>query len=280
MNSLKALKNGFDICVLGEPASGKSSLILYYLHQTFIQSDRSIEDLYTKVIINGPIYNEITILDTSSLSDTYSKSRRTQISNTETILFVYAIDNFDSFQSIEDVWQRLKSFNNNLPPIVIIGTKCDLESQRQVSYDEGVKMARTLGAIHFAECSAKLGVGINEAFQPLVATVLKSRNRECATAPVAFNGGVGNVSQERRQSIKSIKSMKSIKSVKSIISTKSINSPKSIQSAKSVSGNSPESQNTKRSPTSVQLKSIDKSRSIQTKEVPESKSSSGCCTIT
>ena len=51
IDSLKVLLNKYDICVLGEENCGKSSLILHYLHNKFIEGlDSSIEDLYKMCI--------------------------------------------------------------------------------------------------------------------------------------------------------------------------------------------------------------------------------------
>ncbi|KAG2735347.1 hypothetical protein G9P44_001561 [Scheffersomyces stipitis] len=179
IDSLKVLSNKYDICVLGEENCGKSSLILHYLHNKFIEGlDSSIEDLYTKPVSLGGIYHEITILDTTSLSDSYSTSRRTQILNTSTILFIYAINNHESFTAIEDTIERIQHIRPQLPPMVIVATKCDLEGQRQVSYEEGQEFAERAGAIAFVECSSLLGIGISEAFQPLVKYVVDRKIEE------------------------------------------------------------------------------------------------------
>ncbi|KAK6459224.1 GTP-binding protein of the ras family [Scheffersomyces xylosifermentans] len=182
-DSLRVLQDQFDICVLGEEHSGKSSLILHYLHNKYIEGlDASIEDLYTKPIREGSEYFEITILDTTSLLDNYSNTRKTQIRNTATILFVYAINNHESFAALEDNFDRISSVREEMPPIVLVGTKCDMEEQRQVSFDEGYEMAQRLNAISFSECSSKMSIGITEVFQPLVNYLIESK-RELALHP-------------------------------------------------------------------------------------------------
>ena len=46
---------------------------------------------------------------------------------------------------------------------VVVGTKADLGSAREVSYCEGVQLAERLG-VPFLETSAKAGISVDEAF--------------------------------------------------------------------------------------------------------------------
>lgn len=46
---------------------------------------------------------------------------------------------------------------------LVVGNKCDLESERQVSYEEGKEMADSLG-VKFLETSAKQSNNVENAF--------------------------------------------------------------------------------------------------------------------
>ena len=52
-----------------------------------------------------------------------------------------------------------------------MGNKCDLESQRQVSWNEGKEFADSLG-MQFLETSAKDKINIDEAFMTLTKAIL------------------------------------------------------------------------------------------------------------
>ncbi|KNC74699.1 hypothetical protein SARC_12759, partial [Sphaeroforma arctica JP610] len=58
-------------------------------------------------------------------------------------------------------------------PLVLAGNKCDLEDDRQITFDEGKKAAEDLGNIPFIETSAKLGVNVDQAFYELVRLIRK-----------------------------------------------------------------------------------------------------------
>ena len=49
---------------------------------------------------------------------------------------------------------------------MLIGNKCDLEDERQVTFEEGNELAATLG-IAFFETSAKDGINVTEAYTHL-----------------------------------------------------------------------------------------------------------------
>ena len=49
-----------------------------------------------------------------------------------------------------------------LPPIVVVGNKCDLEEQRVVSQAEGEALSKSFGSSStFIEASAKANIGID-----------------------------------------------------------------------------------------------------------------------
>jgi len=58
-------------------------------------------------------------------------------------------------------------------PMMLVGNKCDLEEQRQVSSEEGQSLARTIGC-QFKEASAKTRVNVEEAFYDLVREIRKT----------------------------------------------------------------------------------------------------------
>ncbi|KAK8894705.1 Ras- protein Rab-27A [Tritrichomonas musculus] len=80
------------------------------------------------------------------------------------IALFFDVTNKDSFEHIQG-W--LESINNNIDmdnpiPIVVLGNKIDLASERKVSQDEALNFLA--GAYPYFETSAKTGEGVGEAF--------------------------------------------------------------------------------------------------------------------
>lgn len=72
---------------------------------------------------------------------------------------------------------------------VVCGNKCDLESERQVTTEEGVAYAKSVGWPFF-ETSAKLNINISEAIQELVRSTPRLRGKEYKMV-IQGAGGVG-----------------------------------------------------------------------------------------
>lgn len=57
--------------------------------------------------------------------------------------------------------------------MILIGNKCDLESMREVSYEQGEELAKAWGDCAFMETSAKSFINIDEAFEEVTRQVLR-----------------------------------------------------------------------------------------------------------
>ena len=129
-----------DVCVLGGPGIGKSSLILHYTKGIFLENiESSVEDLYQKQATSQGVSKIISILDTNANVDAYSTSRKEQIKNAATLVFAYSIDDRDSFLKVSDDFERnlgvMKTLplsinvNEALDPIVEVALQNSLKSE-------------------------------------------------------------------------------------------------------------------------------------------------------
>ena len=70
----------------------------------------------------------------------------------------------------------MKDIDNNatVPNFIkiIVGLKCDLDSQKEVPFKQGQKFAKENGA-HYFECSAKEGTNVHEMFQIISNTLFQ-----------------------------------------------------------------------------------------------------------
>lgn len=92
-------------------------------------------------------------------------------------LCVYSITLQSSFEeagSLHDHILRVK--DSEEVPFVLVGNKCDLEEDREISYDKGQMLAKELKC-PFLEASAKTRHNVVEAFETLVKEIKAFKNR-------------------------------------------------------------------------------------------------------
>ena len=93
------------------------------------------------------------------------------------------MENAEEHENNEDVGEEydLQQLNNlvdlSTKPVIIVGNKCDLSSEREVTYEEGKEYAQKHG-YSFYETSAKTGENVKEAFNDIFEKLYKLNEEE------------------------------------------------------------------------------------------------------
>jgi len=183
----------YKVVMLGAGGVGKSAMTMQFIsHQFPDYHDPTIEDAYkTQVRIdNEPAY--LDILDTAGQAE-FTAMREQYMRAGHGFLLVFAINDRQSFNEVGKLFtQILRVKDRDDFPIVLVGNKADLETQRQVPRSE----ASAFGASHhvaYFEASAKLRLNVDEAFEQLVRAVRKYQEQElppsAPSAPRKKDGG-------------------------------------------------------------------------------------------
>lgn len=191
IDGIATLNTAYDILLIGHTGIGKSSLVYKFLGEDPLYHHSQTEELhYTQVSSNCACsdssfstnkakYTEITILDSTSASETYSSRKAQQIRNARSVLFLYSVIDRKSFEALEYNIEAVKMMRDNeLPPFVVAGLKLDMYDAYQVLYQEGEELASKYGAIAFAEVSSQQDHNVEKIFTPLVDTVLRARHEK------------------------------------------------------------------------------------------------------
>uniref|UniRef100_A0A4W2ECV2 Ras-related protein Rap-2 n=1 Tax=Bos indicus x Bos taurus TaxID=30522 RepID=A0A4W2ECV2_BOBOX len=135
---------------------------------TFIEKyDPTIEDFYRKEIEVDSSPSVLEILDTAG-TEQFASMRDLYIKNGQGFILVYSLVNQQSFQDIKpmrDQIIRVKRYEK--VPVILVGNKVDLESEREVSSNEGRALAEEWGC-PFMETSAKSKTMVDELFAEIV----------------------------------------------------------------------------------------------------------------
>ncbi len=169
----------FKICICGDFAVGKTSLIKQYIEKQFEKEYKPTLgcDLFRSDINiehgNKKIHCRLVFWDIAG-QEKYLQVRPLYFQGCRGALLVYDITRQETFKNISDSW--LKDFKGNVredTSYILIGNKMDLEESRLISTDKGKDLATKINATKFIETSAKTGDKVKEAFKSLVLAILK-----------------------------------------------------------------------------------------------------------
>jgi GTPase KRas protein len=186
----------YKIVVMGDAESGKTSLIyqvrwndtdhvfsgrfvprtwayssLKFLVNSFFEEyEPTIEDSYRKdVVVDGRLCT-LEILDTAGQEE-YSALQKTWIQIGQVFVLVYSVTSQNPFVGVENLHKLISDTRAELgsisPSFMLIGNKCDLHAERQVSTEAGEQKAHELDC-GFAETSAKTKLNLEHAVHSLV----------------------------------------------------------------------------------------------------------------
>ena len=148
----------FKIIVIGDSNVGKSCLTTQAVRNKFIdfyQTTVGFEFLTFNLRMNSRVV-KLQVWDTCG-QEVYKSLISNFYRNSSLALIVYAINNRDSFEHAEIWLSELKNQSNPNIKIFLVGNKCDLENNRVVSKEEGIKFKEEKNLDKFVETSAKTG---------------------------------------------------------------------------------------------------------------------------
>lgn len=158
----------FKVVVLGSGGVGKSALTVQFVTGTFAEKyDPTIEDFYRKEIEVDGAPSILEILDTAG-TEQFASMRDLYIKNGQGFILVYSLVNAQSFHDIKPMREQIcRVKGTDRVPIILVGNKVDLESEREVRTPEGATLANNWGC-PFLETSAKSKKNVDELFTEIV----------------------------------------------------------------------------------------------------------------
>lgn len=168
----------YKLVVVGGGGVGKSALTIQLIQSHFVDEyDPTIEDSYRKQCTIDGEQVLLDVLDTAGQEE-YSAMREQYMRTGEGFLLVYSINSKNSLEELQTFYEQiLRVKDSDQVPVLVVGNKCDLEMERQVSYEEGQALANSFNC-PFLETSAKLRINVEEAFFDLVKYVRSSEDAQ------------------------------------------------------------------------------------------------------
>ncbi|KAG7870186.1 hypothetical protein KL918_000390 [Ogataea parapolymorpha] len=140
----------------------------------YIESyDPTIEDSYTKEIeVDGRACN-LEILDTAGVAQ-FTAMRELYIKSGQGFILVYSVTDKSSLEelmAIREQVMRIKESSN--VPMVLVGNKCDLTNEREVTPEDGIEVSKKWNRTPFYEASAMYKMNVEDAFIDVVRQIIR-----------------------------------------------------------------------------------------------------------
>ena len=166
-----------QLIMIGESGVGKTSLIRRYTNNIFNSTHLEtigIEFYNREERINDQII-QIKIWDTAG-QEIFHSLTKNFYRKADGIIIVFDLSNKESFEKIHD-W--IKSIHDNIDTykeiqIIIVGNKNDMEEERQVTKEEGVKISEYFEIPYF-EASAKNGNGVRTFMMKIIGDIVNNK---------------------------------------------------------------------------------------------------------
>jgi len=168
----KQPSNLLKMVIVGDAGVGKSNFVLRFAQDTFEPSYITTigVDYKIKTTTVGTESVQLQLWDTAG-QERFRVITHAYLQTAQAFFCMYDVCDRDSFDNVDYWLSEISHRGMENAPKLLVGNKCDMESSREVSTDEGRKKAQELG-IAFIETSAKEANHVEDAVMAMVTELL------------------------------------------------------------------------------------------------------------
>ncbi|KFK37154.1 hypothetical protein AALP_AA4G220200 [Arabis alpina] len=168
----------FKIVIIGDSAVGKSNLLTRYARNEFNPNSKAtigVEFQTQSMVIDGKEV-KAQIWDTAG-QERFRAVTSAYYRGAVGALVVYDITRSSTFENVGRWLDELNTHSDTTIAKMLIGNKCDLESIRAVSVEEGKSLAESEG-LFFMETSALDSTNVKTAFEMVIREIYSNISRK------------------------------------------------------------------------------------------------------
>ncbi|RMZ77338.1 hypothetical protein DV737_g4385, partial [Chaetothyriales sp. CBS 132003] len=152
------------LVLLGDGACGKTSMLNVFTRGFFpvrplprTVYEPTVFENYVHDIFVDNIHMELSLWDTAGQEE-FDRLRSLSYDDTQAIMLCFSVDNRGSLENVSTKW--VQEIHEHCPGVKV----AQHPAYRMIHYNEGLEVARKIGALRYLECSAMRNRGVNEAF--------------------------------------------------------------------------------------------------------------------
>ena len=164
----------FKLIIAGDGGVGKTSLTNKFITGVFTDSTKitiGVEFFIKDLEVPGLGKVRLQIWDFGG-EERFRFLLPTYVRGANGVLFLYSMTDLVTLMHIDDWLPILRSADTKIP-IMIVGSKADLEHMRKVQQSEAIGMAKGRGCKGFVEVSSKSGYNVEETFKTITKLMWK-----------------------------------------------------------------------------------------------------------
>jgi len=165
----------FKVIIIGDSGVGKTSILSRFAGEDVTKSHIStigIDFKIRTIKINGDEV-KLQIWDTAG-QERYETITTQYYRRAHGVILVYDISRRHSYDNMRKWLKYVDEYANSNVKMIIVGNKCDLEGEREVSPEDGKQLA-TQYDVSFYETSAYAMINIDEAFSGIAKIIYESQ---------------------------------------------------------------------------------------------------------